>query len=141
MNESKKENVMGKIGKFEDIEAWQKARVLVQKAYGTCRIDSYGKDYSLVNQTRRAAVSIMANIAEGFARRTNKEFINFLGVSHASAAELQSHFYVALDQRYLPKEDFKILYAMTEEVSKMIQGFSNYLKNSSTQKLPNSLTP
>lgn len=121
---------MGKIGRFEDIEAWKKARNLVKKVYDVCRVESYKRDYNLVDQTRRAAVSIMANIAEGFARRTNKEFINFLGMSHGSAAELQSHFYIALDQKYLSKENFQILYAMTEEVSKMIQGFSSYLKSS-----------
>lgn len=129
---------MGKIGRFEKIEAWQKARFLVKKVYLVCRIESYRKDYNLLDQTRGAPVSIMANIAEGFARRTNKEFINFLGMSHGSAPELQSHFYVALDQQYLSKEDFHALYHITEEVSKMIQGFSNYLKNSSTPKLLNS---
>jgi four helix bundle protein len=131
---------LGKIERFEDIEAWKKARFLVQKVYQICRIEVYKKDYNLVEQTRRAAVSIMANIAEGFARRTNKEFINFLGMSHGSAAELQSHFYIALDQQYFTKKDFQLLYALTEEVSKMIQGFSNYLRSSSTLKLPNSKT-
>jgi len=131
---------MGEIGRFEDIEAWQKARTLVNKVYQVCAFEDYGKEYHLVDQTRRAAVAMMANIAEGFARRTNKEFINFLGMSHGSAAELQSHFYVALDQQYLSKESFDILYAQTEEVSKMIQGLSNYLKGSSASKLPNSQT-
>jgi len=96
------------------------------------------KDFNLIDQTRRSAISIMANIAEGFARRTNKEFINFLGIAHASAAELQSHLYVALDQNYISNKDFKLLYNKTEEVSKMIQGFANYLKNSKTPILNNS---
>lgn len=77
----------------------------------------------------------MSNIAEGFARRTNKEFINFLGVAHASAAELQSHLCVALDQNYISKHDFLKLYNMTEEVSKMIQGFANYLKSLGIKQL------
>lgn len=131
-----KQNIMGKI----DIEAWKKARFLVKKVYEVCNIEVYKKDYYLTDQTRRAAVSIMSNIAEGFARRTNKEFINFLGMSHGSAAELQSHFYIALDQQYLSKKDFQMFYTLTKEVSKMIQGFSNYLRNSSTLKLINSKT-
>jgi len=61
---------MGKIERFEDIVAWQKARKLVQEIYKICCIEKYGKDYGLIDQTRRAAISIMANIAEGFARRT-----------------------------------------------------------------------
>ena len=123
---------MGKIEKFEDIVAWQKARVLVREVYRVCSVENYKKDYNLIDQTRRSAISIMANIAEGFARRTNKEFINFLGMAHASAAELQSHLYVALDQNYISKEDFNVLYNGTEEISKMIQGFANYLRNSNS---------
>jgi len=126
---------MGKIRKFEDIEAWQKSRGLVKEVYRLCKVDSYKMDYNLIDQTRSSAVSIMANIAEGFARRTNKEFINFLGVAHASTAEFQSHLYVALDQHYMSDKDFKVLYHKAEEISKMIQGFINYLKNSKIPKL------
>lgn len=129
---------MAKIEKFEDIETWQKARELVKEIYKVCGVESYKKDYNLIDQTRRAAISIMANIAEGFARRTNKEFINFLGMAHASAAELQSHLYVALDQKYILDKDFRTLYSLTDEVSKMIQGFIIYLRNSRTLKLQNS---
>ncbi len=138
---------MGKIERFEDIEALKKARVLVRDIYNICNIEQYKRDYNLVDQTRRAAVSIMANIAEGFARRTKREFINFLGIAHGSAAELQSHLYIALDQKHITRANFNSLYKNVEEVSKMIQGFSNYLKNleklnlqlnSQTPKLPNS---
>ena len=129
---------MAKIEKFEDIIAWQKARILVREIYRLCSVESYKKDFNLIDQTRSSAISIMANIAEGFARRTNKEFINFLGIAHASAAELQSHLYVALDKNYISNKDFKLLYNKTEEVSKMIQGFANYLKNSKTPILSNS---
>lgn len=137
------QRVKGKINRFEDIEAWQKARNLVKRVYGVCRVESYKKDYNLIDQTRRAAISVMANIAEGFARRTDREFINFLGMAHASAAELQSHLYVALDQNYISERDFKELYSLADEVSRMIQGFITYLKNpkppdSQTPRLPNS---
>ncbi len=129
---------MAKIERFEDIEAWQKARKLVKEVYRVCRVESYKRYYSLIDQTGRAAVSIMANIAEGFARRTNKEFINFLGMAHASAAELQSCLYVALDQKYISYQDFRTLYSLADEVSKMIQGFISCLRNSQTPKLLNS---
>ncbi len=129
---------MGRIERFEDIEAWKKARVLVRDIYNICNIEQYKKDYNLVDQTRRAALSIMANIAEGFARRTKREFINFLGIAHGSSAELQSHLYIALDQKHITRANFNSLYKNVEEVSKMIQGFINYLK---TLKLTNSKTP
>ncbi|MBS4015750.1 MAG: four helix bundle protein [Candidatus Latescibacteria bacterium] len=134
---------MAKIERFEDIEAWKKARVLTNKIYGICRTDNFRKDYDLINQMKRASVSVMANIAEGFARRTNKELINFLGMAHGSVAELQSHLYVALDQKYLARKDFSILYDEANGVSKLIQGFVNYLKKFQTQKLltPNPKTP
>ncbi|MCK4297012.1 MAG: four helix bundle protein [Candidatus Marinimicrobia bacterium] len=129
---------MAKIEKFEDIEAWKKARVLVKEVYKISCAKKYCSDYSLIDQTKRSSISIMANIAEGFARRTKKEFINFLGIAHASAAELQSHLYVALDQKYISHSEFSLIYRETDEVSKMIQGFINYLK---TLKLTNSKTP
>jgi len=128
---------VAKIEKFEDIKAWKKARVLVKEVYKISCAKKYRSDYSLIDQTKRSSISIMANIAEGFARRTKKEFINFLGIAHASAAELQSHLYVALDRDYISDEEFNLLYKMTEEVSKMIQGFINYLK---AIKLTNSVT-
>lgn len=129
---------MSRIERFEDIEAWQKARNLVKGIYKICHFNTYKKDYNLIDQTRRSAISIMANIAEGFARRTNKEFINFLGMAHASAAELQSHLYVALDQNYISNKEFENYYSYTDEISKMIQGFITYLKNSKTPKPTNS---
>ncbi len=126
---------MGGIKRFEDIEAWQKARTLVREVYRICNADSFKRDYYLIDQIKRAAVSIMANIAEGFARRTNKEFTNFLGMAHASAAELQSHLYVALDREYISEREFRSLYDMTDEVSRMVQGFMTYLRNSKTPEL------
>ncbi len=131
---------MAKIERFEDIEAWQKARILVREIYVVTDSKNYRKDYSLIDQTRRAAVSIMSNIAEGFARRTTKEFINFLTIAHASAAELQSHLYIAIDQNYISDDEFSMFYKNTDEVSRMIQGFINYLKNPKTTKHQNSRT-
>lgn len=118
---------MGKIERFEDIQAWQKARVLTNDLYAITKISHFSKDFFLRDQIRRASVSIMANIAEGFGRRSKKEFANFLNMAHGSAAEVQCHLYVALDQNYFNKGNFEILYKKTDEVSKMIQGFMKYL--------------
>ncbi|MDH5684680.1 MAG: four helix bundle protein, partial [candidate division WOR-3 bacterium] len=119
---------------------WKKARILVKRVYEVTRVESFRKDYNLIDQMIRSAISIMANIAEGFARRTHKEFINFLGMAHGSTAELQSHLYVALDQNYLLDKNFNELYTSADEVSKLIQGFSNYLRNLRTPKLSNPKT-
>lgn len=123
---------MAKIERFEDIQAWQKARELNKDIYKITMNPSFSKDFSLKDQTRRASVSIMANIAEGFGRKSNREFSNFLNMSHGSVAEVQCHLYVALDMDYISSEVFEMLYQNADEVSKMIQGFMNYLNNHST---------
>jgi S23 ribosomal protein. len=120
---------MARIERFEEIQAWQKARDLNKELYEITKNASLTKEFSLRDQIRKAAVSIMANIAEGFGRRSKKEFANFLNMAHGSAAEVQSHLYIALDQGYIEKRVFENLYTKTEEVSKMIQSFMNYLRS------------
>jgi len=119
---------MAKIERFEDIKAWQKARELVNEIYSVTNDGRFAKDFGLREQIRRAAVSIMLNIAEGVARKTNREFSQFLVIAHGSAAEVQSALYVALDQNYINQQQFEKLYKMTDETSKMIMGFSSYLR-------------
>ena len=121
---------MGKIERFEDIQAWQRARGLTRKIYEVTRREAFARDFSLKDQIRRAAISIMLNIAEGFARRSNKEFRQFLFVAHGSAAEVQSALYIALDQNYIEETEFEDLYQEVDEVSKMIAGFIKYLGQS-----------
>jgi len=118
---------MAKIERFEDIKSWQAARELTSGIYSLTRANAFTRDASLRDQLRRAAVSIMANIAEGFGRRSNKEFSNFLNMAHGSAAEVQSHLYVALDQRYIDRGDFDKFYTKADDISKMIQAFMKYL--------------
>jgi len=127
-----------KIERFEEIQSWQRARELNRQIYEITKDAHFSKDFSLRDQIRRAAVSIMANIAEGFGRKSKKEFANFLNMAHGSAAEVQCHLYIALDQNYINRKEFEELYGRVEEVSKMIQGFMNYLNNSRTPKLLNS---
>ena len=131
---------MSKIEKFEDIQAWQRARELTKQIYEITKGTLFFKDFELKAQIRRSGVSIMANIAEGFARRTHKEFVNFLGMAHASVAEVQSHLYIALDQNYISEKKFTELYYSADEVSRMIQGLVKYLRNPKTPKLYNSIT-
>ena len=119
-----------KITRFEEIQAWQEARVLVQMVYDAVKSNqNFCKDYRLVNQIQSAAVSCMSNIAEGFSRRSNKEFVQFLFISKSSAAEVQSQLYVALDQNYISKGIFDQIYNQAEKVSKLTSGFIKYLKS------------
>jgi len=96
--------IMVMIHTFEDIEAWQKARQLSKMVYEYTKYDEFKKDYGLCDQIRRAAVSVMSNIAEGFDRSGTKEFIQFLFIAKGSTAEIKSHFYAALDNGYINKE-------------------------------------
>lgn len=120
---------MPKIEHFEDINAWQKARQLVTEIYKvTTQNEEFSKDFGLKDQIRRASVSIMSNIAEGFSRQTDKEFIQFLYVAKGSAFEAQNQLYVAFDLKYISEADFKKLYKLSEETTKLISGFIKYLK-------------
>ena len=119
-----------RIEKFEDIKAWQEARVLVGMIHTAVGSDRrFGSDHRFRDQIQAAAVSIMSNIAEGFSRRTTKEFVQFLFIAKGSAAEVQSQLYVALDQAYINEERFDELHAKSDEVARLISGFIRYLLN------------
>jgi four helix bundle protein len=121
---------MGKIQKFEDILAWQKARELTREVYAHSRTGTFAKDFGLRDQIQRASVSIMGNVAEGFDRGGDKEFIQFLSVSKGSCGEVKSHLYVALDQKYIGSDQFNRLYNSADEVGRLLAGFMAYLKQS-----------
>ncbi|CAG0939662.1 hypothetical protein BROC_00748 [Candidatus Brocadiaceae bacterium] len=118
-----------KIEKFEDIKAWQIARELVREVYRITNSKEFIKDFGLKDQIRRAAVSAMSNISEGFERGTDKEFNQFLNYARGSSAEVKSQLYVALDLGYITENDFNDLYSKCTDISKLIMGFINYLKN------------
>ncbi len=122
------------ITRFEDIRAWQEARVLTKWIY-TLGKTSPGlrRDRRLRDQLQATSVSIMSNIAEGFSRRTAKEFTQFLFVAKGSAAEAQSLLYVALDQDYLSEKDFSGFYAKADEVARILSGFISSLLKQSTR--------
>ena len=122
---------MATIRRFEDLESWKQARQLTKMVYGCSDNGRFTKDYGLKNQIRRAAVSIMANIAEGFGRGGNKEFIQFLSTARGSVSEVQSQLYVALDVGYITTHEFEELYSQSTTTSNAISGFIRYLCNSS----------
>ncbi len=111
-----------KVERFEDLIAWQKARELTRTIYQITRQQAFSKDLGLVGQIRRAAVSIMANLAEGFERGGRGEFHQFLSMAKGSCAEVRSHLYVGLDVGYLDRSDFEILQAQATEVGRIIGG-------------------
>ncbi len=121
---------MAKIERFEDIEAWQKGRELAKIIYKITAQGDIARDFALKDQLRRASVSIMANIAEGFEREGNKEFKQFLAMAKGSVGEVKSHLYVALDAGTMSQKDFNQLMALADEISRLIAGFLRYLKNS-----------
>ena len=113
---------MAKIERFEDLQAWKKARALTRSIYETTKHGTFGQDYGLSRQIQRASVSIMSNIAEGFERRTPSEFCQFLTIAKASCAELRSQLYVALDVGYLSQDMFDELSEQADEVARIISG-------------------
>lgn len=120
---------MGKINRFEEIEAFQAARDLTRIVYKLSKDGAFSRDFGLRDQMRRAAVSIMSNIAEGFESRTRALFIEFLGRAKGSAGELRAQCYVAFDAGYLPDEVFQDLVCRVEICSKQLSNFISYLKS------------
>jgi len=121
---------MATFKKFEEIKAWQEARDFTKVVYSITNKGAFSKDFDLKNQIRRSTISIMANIAEGQGRRTDKEFANFLNYSLGSIAETKSHLYVALDFKYIDKKDFDELYENLDKIGKMTFGLCNHLRKS-----------
>jgi four helix bundle protein len=122
--------------KFEDLIAWQKARILTKNVYQATRKDGFIKDFGLAGQIQRACVSIMSNIAEGFERANPNEFHHFLVVAKASCAEVRSQLYIAHDIGYLTPLEFSELLNQTQEVGKILGGLRASVER---QRKPNSL--
>ncbi len=115
-----------RIEKFEEIQAWKEARILVKEIYSSF---SNCKDFGFKDQIQRAGISIMSNIAEGFERNTNKEFVNFLSIARGSCAELKSLLYAALDVGYIEEGIFRHMYGQISKVNGLVNGFISYLKS------------
>lgn len=120
---------MAQIKRFEDLLIWQKARLICQKVYILTKKNGFSNDFELIKQCRRSSDSIMDNIAEGYERDGNKEFIQFLSIAKGSCGELWSQVYRAFDNQYISQEEFDMMISDTLEESRMIQGFINTLKS------------
>jgi four helix bundle protein len=118
---------MSRFKSFEEINSWQKSRIFNKKIYLITENSNFKKDFDFVRQIRRASLSISSNIAEGFERNTDKEFVYFLYVAKASAGEVRSQLYLAFDLEYIIKEEFEMLLESVTEISKLLSGFIKYL--------------
>uniref|UniRef100_UPI003217EB1A four helix bundle protein n=1 Tax=uncultured Draconibacterium sp. TaxID=1573823 RepID=UPI003217EB1A len=121
---------MATFNRFEDIIAWQKARELCQLVKVYTDKDYFSKDFKLISQIKGSSGSAMDNIAEGFERGGNKEFIQFLFISKGSVGETRSQLYRALDNEYITKEEFQKAYNLADEIGKLLRGLISHLKNS-----------
>jgi four helix bundle protein len=121
---------MAKIDQFEDLEIWQLAREICNDIYQLFETTTLGKDYALRNQMDRCSGSVMDNIAEGFERNGNKEFIQFLSIAKASCGELRSQLYRTLDRKHIDKESFETKLQKVLLESRKISSFMNYLSES-----------
>jgi len=124
---------MATIRRFEDLDVWKKARELARLGYSLTDGPRF-KDFKLLHQMRSASVSILSNIAEGFGRSTDKEFVQFLYIARASASELQSQSYVALDQRFFTEQDFQRIYEETDHTCRMLANLIKYLRSNASTR-------
>jgi len=118
------------ISKFEDVEAWKLARVLASLVYTCSGTENFGRDFALRDQIRRASISVVSNIAEGFERDGDKEFLQFLSMAKGSCGEVRAQLYLALDQQYISEALFQELTAKAIQLSRVISGLIRYLRQS-----------
>jgi four helix bundle protein len=121
---------MTKFKRFEDIEAWRVARELTKLIYQIISTGAFARDFGLRDQIRRASVSVLSNIAEGFEREGNKEFLQFLSMAKGSCGEVRAQLYVALDQQYIIQTQFDTISNQVISVSRMLSGLIKYLRQS-----------
>ena len=119
---------MATVQSFEELEVWQAARQLVKEIYAASKLKPFTLDRDLKSQIRRAATSVMSNIAEGFERGSRKEFVQFLNIAKGSNGEVRSQLYVALDQEYVSEKRFEELRQSTVTLSRRIATFIRYLE-------------
>ncbi len=117
-----------KVKKFEELDIWKRARELIKDIYKMTYTEKFARDWGLKDQIRRASISVMSNIAEGFDSGSKPEFARFLSIARRSLSEIQSQLYVASDQSYIGQKEFSLLYNETEEIRRMITGLIKYLK-------------
>jgi len=122
-------NILSTIKSFEELPVWKDARKFTNKIYNITNKFPKEEIYGLTSQIRRASVSIMSNIAEGFDRRSDKKLSNFLSIARGSSSEVQNDLCIALDLRYISKEEFKEIYQEAKKIAKQINDLMTYLKS------------
>ncbi|MEK7352494.1 MAG: four helix bundle protein [Nitrospirota bacterium] len=123
-----------KLTRFEDLDCWKEARQLTRLVYDAIHQNPrWQKDIRLCSQIQSATGSVMANIAEGFVRRSNKEFTQFLFIAMSSTAEVQSHMYIAMDQDYVSKGTFDSIYEQANKTARITSGLIRYLRTKQTK--------
>ena len=124
---------MARIEQFEDLEVWKLARKLTGKIYSLSRAGAFAKDFGFRDQICRAAVSIVSNIAEGFERRSNSQFVQFLAIANGSAGEVRSQLYIALDLGYIAQEQFADVFDDVVCIGKILTALSRHLRTTKPQ--------
>ncbi|MBN1385236.1 MAG: four helix bundle protein [Elusimicrobia bacterium] len=119
-----------KVERFEELQVWIDSRKLVAEVYRLTLNDRFKKDFGLKEQIQRSAVSVISNIAEGFERHNNKEFIRFLIYAKSSAGELRAQLYVAVDIGYISRNEFEKVFKNTVKISQQLANFIKYLRKS-----------
>jgi four helix bundle protein len=127
---------MAKIERFEDLDCWKKSRQLMNVIYDICEARGLSRDFTTQDQLKRAVLSTMNNIAEGFGRYSNREFARFLVYSSSSSMEVRSMLYMMLDRKYIDKNTFDVAYQLTVEHTKLTLGLIKYLKRSFQKSSP-----
>ncbi len=120
--------------RFEDLEAWMLARELTNRIYGISKEGPITRDYGYIDQIRRASLSVMSNIAEGFERGSNKDFAKFIFIARGSAGEVRSMLYIALDQKYIDKKTFNEIHDLCIRSSQICWGLIKHLQKKSDWK-------
>ena len=119
---------MAKVEHFEDLEVWKLARKLTGKIYAFSRTGAFARDFGFRDQLRRAAVSIVSNVAEGFERRSNGQFLQFLGIANGSAGELRAQLYIALDLGYVSEKQFQEAFDDVVSIGKMLTSLTRLFR-------------
>ena len=125
---------MSTFKRFEDMEVWKKSREFVQIIYTVTNEKQFVRDFSLRDQIRRAGVSIISNIAEGYERESKKEFMRFLLIAKGSSGEVRSQLYIALDLGYITQEEFDSTVEKSKEISYMLNSLIKYLRDNLNEK-------
>lgn len=126
---------MPTVNNFEDLRVWKTSREIVNEIYSITKKAPFAKDFALIDQIRRAAISIMSNIAEGFESASDKKFVNYVNIAKASAGECRAQVYISIDQGYISQQEGKELVDKLISVSKQLSKLETYLRNDNSDRV------